>query len=68
MFDYIVPVEREFFGTTLGTTNKYKTACGSLWITVNRNQEGDIIEVFVNTSKAGICKSNIEKYLYMTKY
>jgi ribonucleoside-diphosphate reductase alpha chain len=60
MFDYIVPVEREFFGTTLGTTNKYRTACGSLWITVNRNQEGDIIEVFVNTSKAGICKSNID--------
>lgn len=60
MFDYIEPVGREYFGTTLGTTNKYKTACGSLWITVNRNQEGDIIEVFVNTSKAGICKSNID--------
>ena len=26
----------------------------------NRNQEGDIIELFVNTSKAGICKSNID--------
>lgn len=60
MFDYIVPVEREYFGTTLGTTNKYRTACGSLWITVNRNQEGNIVEVFVNTSKAGICKSNID--------
>ncbi|MEG1009710.1 MAG: adenosylcobalamin-dependent ribonucleoside-diphosphate reductase, partial [Clostridia bacterium] len=59
-FDYIEPVTRESFGTTLGTTNKYKTACGSLWITVNRNQDGHIIEVFVNTSKAGICKSNID--------
>lgn len=59
-FDYLEPVAREYFGTTLGTTNKYKTACGSLWITVNRNQDGNIIEVFVNTSKAGICKSNID--------
>ena len=60
IFDYIHPVDREYFGTTLGTTNKYKTACGSLWITVNRNQDGHIIELFINTSKAGICKSNID--------
>lgn len=59
-FNYIDPVPREAFGTTLGTTNKYKTACGSLWITVNRDQEGNLIELFINTSKAGICKSNID--------
>ena len=59
-FNYIDPVPREAFGTTLGTTNKYKTACGSLWITVNRDQEGNLIEIFINTSKAGICKSNID--------
>ncbi|MEG0872640.1 MAG: adenosylcobalamin-dependent ribonucleoside-diphosphate reductase [Clostridia bacterium] len=59
-FNYIEPVAREYFGTTLGTTNKYKTACGSLWVTVNRDQEGNLIEIFINTSKAGICKSNID--------
>lgn len=59
-FNYIEPVEREAFGTTLGTTNKYKTACGSLWVTINRDQEGNLIEIFINTSKSGICKSNID--------
>ena len=58
--DCIVPISRNIFGKTIGTTNKYKTACGSLYITINRDKDGNIIETFVNVSKNGICKSNID--------
>lgn len=59
-FDTIVPVERARLGKTYGTTSKYKTSCGSLFITINRDKDGNIVESFVNTSKSGICKSNID--------
>jgi len=59
-FDKISPVGRETLGKTYGTTSKYKTACGSLFIIINRNKEGHIVESFVNTSKSGICKSNVD--------
>ena len=58
--DFIIPTSRNEFGKTIGTTNKYKTACGSLYITINRDKDGNIIETFVNVSKNGICKSNID--------
>lgn len=59
-FDTIIPVDRAVLGKTFGTTSKYKTSCGSLFITINRDTEGNIVESFVNTSKSGICKSNID--------
>ena len=59
-FDSIVPTCRDVFGKTIGTTNKYKAACGSLYITINRDSHGNIVETFVNVSKTGICKSNID--------
>jgi ribonucleoside-diphosphate reductase alpha chain len=43
-----------------GFTQKIKTACGNLYITVN-SSEGKIIEVFANLGKAGTCsKHNTE--------
>ncbi len=59
-FDSIVPVDRARLGKTYGTTSKYKTSCGSLFITINRDRCGNVVESFVNTSKNGICKSNID--------
>jgi len=59
-FDQISPIGRGNLGKTYGTTSKYKTACGSLFITINRNADGHIVESFVNTSKSGICKSNVD--------
>jgi len=59
-FDRISPIGRGNLGKTYGTTSKYKTACGSLFITINRDSDGHIVESFVNTSKSGICKSNVD--------
>jgi ribonucleoside-diphosphate reductase alpha chain len=58
--DTIKPISRSEIGKTFGTTSKYSTACGSLYVTINRDQQGNIVESFVNTSKNGICKSNID--------
>jgi ribonucleoside-diphosphate reductase alpha chain len=58
--DTIKPISRSEIGKTYGTTSKYTTACGSLYVTINRDQMGNIVESFVNTSKNGICKSNID--------
>ncbi|MBE7014804.1 MAG: adenosylcobalamin-dependent ribonucleoside-diphosphate reductase [Ruminococcaceae bacterium] len=59
-FDSVKPISRAALGKTYGTTTKYKTACGNLYVTINRDKSGNIVESFVNTSKNGICKSNID--------
>ena len=59
-FNSVVPMSRAKLGKTYGTTSKYTTACGNLYVTINRDREGHIVESFVNTSKNGICKSNID--------
>lgn len=58
-FDYINPPAKEDIGETFGTTVKKKVACGSLYITLNRDKEGNIVETFIMTGKGGICQSNI---------
>ncbi len=55
----IVPLPRSDFGKTIGTTAKYKTACGSMYVTINKSNNGDIVEIFANVSKNGMCNSNI---------
>ena len=45
---------------TTGTTQKFKTGCGNLYVTVNSNENSDICEVFTNTGRAGGCPSQSE--------
>lgn len=59
--DSVQPIKRKDFGKkTTGTTTKYQTACGSFYLTINRDVEGHLVESFVNTSKNGTCKSTID--------
>lgn len=57
-YDYISPVSRKTIGTTHGNTYCKKCACGTLYITLNRDDSGNIVESFIHTSKGGICQAN----------
>lgn len=57
-FDHIMPVARAEFGTTHGSTYLKQSACGKLYITINRDDDGNIVESFVHTSKGGICQAH----------
>lgn len=58
IFDSIVPVSRKTLGTTHGNTYCRHCACGTLYITVNCDDEGNLVETFIESSKGGICKAN----------
>ena len=58
--DYIQPISRSTLGKTYGTTIDKKSACGKMYITINRDKKNNIIESFVHVGKSGICKSNID--------
>lgn len=58
-FDKIIPVSRKTLGVTHGNTYCKKCACGTLYITVNRDDNGNIVESFVNVDKKGICRANV---------
>lgn len=56
-FNYITPVRRKDLGTTNGKTMVRHTACSNnMYVTVN-SQDGNITEVFTNTSQG--CQSNV---------
>ena len=58
--DSINPKTRSDFGNELyGVTSKYNTACGTLFVTINKDNEGNIVEIFTNSSKNGTCKANL---------
>ena len=59
VFDSIDPVDKDDLGETFGTSIKRKVACGSLHINVFRDSDGNLAEVFINTSRGGICQSNV---------
>ena len=59
IFDRIVPVSRKTLGVTHGNTYCKKCACGTLYITVNRDNAGNVVESFVNVDKKGICRANV---------
>jgi len=52
--------KRDTFGEALqGETYKKHTACGNLYITINKDSNGNIIEIFTNSSRGGTCKANL---------
>lgn len=57
-FDSIAPINKEQLGETYGTNIKEKVACGNLYISLFRDDENNLSEMFINTSKGGICQSN----------
>ena len=58
VFDSIVPEKRRKIKKVNGNTYKKETSCvPSMYVTVNRNDKGDIFEVFTATSSG--CKANI---------
>lgn len=60
VFNSIAPISRDSLGQVLvGNTYKYHTACGTLYITVNKDSHGNIVEIFTNSSKNGTCKANL---------
>jgi ribonucleoside-diphosphate reductase alpha chain len=58
--NYIRPTKRGDIGSVLvGETYKKDTACGTLYITINKDEDGNIVELFTNSSKNGTCKANL---------
>lgn len=55
--NYYIPRERP--ETTIGMTEKVKIGCGTIFITVNYDEDG-ICEVFTNLGRAGGCPSQSE--------
>lgn len=58
-FDTIIPISRKKMGTTSGQTFCQKCACGTLYVTANRDKDGNFVELFTHTSKGGICQANL---------
>ena len=65
-YNTIQPISRKTIGTTHGNTYCKKCACGTLYITINRDDNDNIVECFVHTSKGGICQANIGAVNRMT--
>ena len=59
--NHIKPVTRKDLGERLdGSTYVKQTACGKLYITINRDSDGNLVEVFIDPGKSGGCVANAE--------
>jgi ribonucleoside-diphosphate reductase alpha chain len=58
-FNSVEPIKKDDLGETYGTNVKEKVACGNLYLNLCRDESGNLSEMFINTSKGGICQSNI---------
>ena len=59
--DSIYPLTRADMGDRLeGATYVRQTACGKLYVTINTNEKGELVEVFIDPSKSGGCLANVE--------
>ena len=61
VLDYIKPITRSELGGRLdGSTYVKQTACGKLYITINRDADDNLVEVFIDPGKSGGCVANAE--------
>jgi ribonucleoside-diphosphate reductase alpha chain len=59
--DKYEPITRRTLGKVLsGRTYVMNIACGKLYVTINNDGKGNIVEVFVDSSKGGGCAANSE--------
>jgi ribonucleoside-diphosphate reductase alpha chain len=49
-----------------GMTCKLRSGCGNLYLTANWNEQGNIVQTFVDKGSAGTCRSNQEAVSRMT--
>ena len=61
ILDHIKPITRSELGGRLdGCTYVKQTACGKLYITINRDADDNLVEVFIDPGKSGGCVANAE--------
>lgn len=59
--DTITPKSRDELGGRLnGSTYIKQIACGKLYITINRDENNNLVEVFIDPGKSGGCTANAE--------
>ena len=61
VLDAFSPITREELGNRLsGSTYVKEVACGHLYITINRDENDNLVEVFIDPGKSGGCVANAE--------
>ena len=59
--DSLSPLTRNDLGSRLnGATYVKQIACGHLYITINRDENDNLVEVFIDPGKSGGCSANAE--------